>query len=156
MKRLLKPGGILIIYDLEMALWLRNGTNPWSTIPTICSYTDCVNRVLLGQGIDLSNMPMTGQWLREIGGFTDIDDTIISIPVGDWVQDDEYQREIGIMARDNVMNALIAVHPLWHRMGKSQEEIDKLASAARHELLEMNLELFERLFFVFARRTADD
>ena len=155
MKRLLKPGGILIVYDLEMALWLRDGTNPWDIIPTVSSYTDCVHRALLNQGIDLSKMSMVGEWLREMGGFTNVDDVVISIPVGEWLED-EYQRELGAMARDNVVSAFVAVHPLWHRLGKTQEEIDKMYSVARHEVIEKNLELFERLFYVFARRTEDE
>jgi hypothetical protein len=138
-----------------MALWLRDGTNPWNSVPTVCQYTDCVHRALLAQGIDLSKMSMVGEWLREMGGFTDVDDVVISIPVGEWLED-EFQRELGAMSRDNVLNAFIAVHPLWHRLGKSQEEIDKMYSAACREVIEKNLELFERLFYVFARRTEDD
>lgn len=155
MKRLLKPGGILVIYDLEMALWMRDGTNPWDSIPTVCFFTDCVNRVLLGQGIDVSKMPLTGQWIREIGGFTDIDDLVISIPIGEWVRDDEYQRELGAMARDNIYSATFAIQPMLHRMGKTQEEIEQLSESSRLELYS-GMELFERLFYVFARRTEDD
>lgn len=102
MKRLLKPGGIIIIIDLEMAIWNRDGSDPWSNAPTMCSYVDRVFKGLASQGIDLTGMPLTGTWLREMDGFAEVEDTVTSIPVGDW-EADELQKEIGIMARDNIV-----------------------------------------------------
>ena len=101
MRRLLKPGGILIIIDLEMAIWNRDGSDPWQNIPTMCTYTDRMYKGLLAQGINLSEMPLVGGWLRELGGFSEVDDTVTSIPVGDW-EADELQKEIGTMMRDNI------------------------------------------------------
>jgi len=152
MRRLLKPGGMLLLCDMEMAAWARDGVDPWLRIPTICKYTDCVHSQLLAQGIDLTFMPFLGTWLREIGGFDVVEDTVTSVPVGPW-DTDELQREIGAMARDNIMSALYSCHPLMARLGKTQEEIDQLAAQARRELYEMNLELFERVFYVYARKS---
>ncbi|KAL5487577.1 hypothetical protein ACEPAI_5685 [Sanghuangporus weigelae] len=151
MKRLLKPNGILIVTDLEMALWMRDGSDPRARIPSVWEYTTQMAQGLYSQGIDLRNMSMVGTWLREMGGFSEIEDTVTCIPIGEW-EEDELQREIGIMARDNVMLALISTHPLWHRAGKTQEEIDRFMSAARTELYEPNAELFERMFYTFARK----
>lgn len=150
MKRLLKPGGILIIIDLEMAIWNRDGSDPWLNLPTMCSYTERVFKGLLSQGIDLSGMPLTGTWLREMGGFSDVEDTVTSIPVGDWEQD-ELQKEIGIMMRDNILSVLFSTHPLWRRAGKSPEEIERLVESARQELLG-GYQIFTRLFYTFARK----
>lgn len=150
-KRLLKPGGILVMCDMEMAVWMRDGSDPWMHIPTLCMYTDAVHQALLQQGINVANQPLVGSMLRDIGGFSEVEDTVTSVPVGTW-DTDWLQQEIGIMARDNIMLALVACHPLWHRLGKSQEEIDKLAQAAHEELLNPNYELFERIFYVFARK----
>lgn len=96
---------------------------------------------------------MVGTWLREMGGFSEVEDTVTCIPVGDW-EEDELQKEIGIMDRDNIMLALISTHPLWFRAGKTQEEIDKFLTAARAELYESNAELFQRMFYTFARKDA--
>ncbi|EJD01670.1 uncharacterized protein FOMMEDRAFT_158822 [Fomitiporia mediterranea MF3/22] len=151
MRRLLKPGGILIIIDMEMAVWLRDGSDPYNVIPSIWEYTARMCEGLYAQGIDLRDMNMTGTWLREMGGFSQVEDTVTSCPVGDW-EEDELQKEIGTMARENIMSALIATHPLWYRAGKTQEEIDQFITAARAELYESNAELFERLFYTFARK----
>ena len=151
MKRLLKPGGILIICDMEMAVWMRDASDPWFRIPTMCQYTDCVHSSLLSQGIDLTHMPFVGTWLREIGGFSIVDDTVTAVPVGAW-EPDELQKEIGAMARDNIMSALYSTHPLWSRLGKTPQEIEQLAASARHELYDFNHEMFERVFYVFARK----
>lgn len=152
MRRLLKPGGMLLLCDMEMAAWMRDNSDPWLYIPTICQYTDCVHTQLLAQGIDLTFMPCVGGWLREIGGFDIVEDTVTSVPVGPW-DADEAQQEIGAMARDNIMSALYSCHPLMTRLGKSQAEIDQLIAQARRELYEMNLELFERVFYVYARKS---
>lgn len=151
MKRLLKPGGILITIDLEMAVWMRDGSDPWRSVPTICSYTERVHNSLQEQGIELAYMPLIGTWLREMGGFSEVEDTVTSIPVGPW-DDDEIQREIGTMARDNIMSALYSTHPLWLRAGKSLEEVEEIVAKARAELYNPNAELFERVFYVFARK----
>ena len=151
MRRLLRPGGILIACDMEMAVWNRDGSDPWYTIPTMCQYTDTVHRALLQQGINTANMPLVGSWLREMGGFSEVDDTVTSVPVGTW-DDDWLQQEIGAMARDNIVQVLYSTHPLWRRLGKSQEETDKLVEQARAELFDPNFQLFERVFFVFARK----
>lgn len=151
MKRLLKPGGILLIIDLEMAVWVRDGSDPWQTIPMLTKYAERVIKSLHAQGIDTSSMPLVGSWLREMGGFAEVDDTVTCIPVGDW-ETDELQKEIGVMARDNVMAALFSTHPLWRRAGTTQEEMDRIATAAQAELYDLNAELFQRIFCVFARK----
>lgn len=157
MKRLLKPGGILIIIDLEMAIWNRDGSDPWANVPVMCSYVERVFKGLLSQGIDLTGMPLTGTWLREMGGFSEVDDTVTSIPVGDW-ESDELQKEIGIMARDNIVSVLFSTHPLWRRAGKTPEEIEQICEAARNELFSGH-KIFTRMFYTFARKemeTFDD
>lgn len=151
MHRLLKPGGILIVIDLEMAVWMRDGSDPWRSVPTLCSYTDRVHKELKSQGIDTENMPLVGTWLRELGGFSDIDDTVTCVPVGGWDTSDEFQRELGELARDNIVLALIATHPLLRRSGKTPEETEALAAKGREEL-HSGVHMFERLFYCFARK----
>ncbi|KAI5117560.1 hypothetical protein M0805_004473 [Coniferiporia weirii] len=152
MKRLLRPGGVLVIIDLEMALWNCDGSDPWRTVPTICRYAERMYKALFVQGIDLRNMSLVGTWLRELGGFSEVDDTVTGLPVGDWDSSDEVQREIGIMVRDNITSALISTHPLWRRAGISQEELDHIVVAAHAELLDPSHRLFQRLFYTFARK----
>ncbi|KLO07900.1 hypothetical protein SCHPADRAFT_836007 [Schizopora paradoxa] len=152
MRRLLKPGGMLLLCDMEMAAWMADGSDPVLHIPTICKYTDCVDSQLRAQGIDLVSMPCVGGWLRELGGFDVVEDTVTSVPVGPW-DTDELQQEIGAMARDNIMGALYSCHPLMARLGRSQAEIDELITEARRELYEKNLQLFERVFYVYARKS---
>lgn len=151
MKRLLKPGGILLMCDLEMAVWMRDGSDPWYHIPTLCQYTDAVHHALLLQGINVANQPLVGSMLRDVGGFSEVEDTVTSVPVGTW-DPDEIQLQIGTLCRDNIMSALYATHPLWHRLGKTQDEIAQLVQTARTELFNPDLQLFERIFFVFARK----
>ena len=152
MRRLLKPGGMLLLCDMEMAAWMADGSDPVLHIPTICKYTDCVDSQLRAQGIELISMPCVGGWLRELGGFDVVEDTVTSVPVGPW-DTDELQQEIGAMARDNIMGALYSCHPLMARLGRSQAEIDELITEARRELYEKNLPLFERVFYVYARKS---
>lgn len=152
MRRLLKPGGMLLLCDMEMAAWVRDGSDPWRHIPTICQYTDCVHTQLLAQGINLTYMPYVGLWLREMGGFDVVEDTVTSVPVGPWDEEDELQKEIGAMARDNIMSVLYSCTPLMTRLGKTPAEIDALVAEGRRELYEKDLQLFERVFHVFARK----
>lgn len=134
-----------------MALWMRNGTDPYDAIPAVWEHVNHVYRELCTQGIDVNGMPLVGTWLRELGGFSEIEDTVTSIPVGDW-EDDELQKEIGIMARDNIMHAFLSTHPLWYRAGKTQQEVEHFFAAARSELYDNGNDLFERLYYTFARK----
>ena len=154
-KRLLRPGGLLLLVDLEMRAWMCDGTHPRYSCPALDGFSDCVEVGLQGQGIDLSKMPLRGTWLRELGGFVDIQDTVTSIPVGDWETRPD-QKEIGTIARDNIMSVLYSVHPLYQRLGKTLMEVERLIQEARVELYEKNLQLFERMLYVVATRGTDD
>ena len=151
MKRLLKPGGILIVVDLEMAAWSRNGTDPLEFCPSIWEYTELICAELLSQGVDIRKMHMVGEWLRELGGFSIVQETETSIPIGDW-EEDELQKEIGRVARENIVRVLPSTHPLWIRAGKTQQEIETFMTKAHEELFNPNAQLFERLFYTFARK----
>ena len=134
MKRLLKPGGILIVVDLEMAAWSRNGTDPLEFCPSIWEYTELICAELLSQGVDIRKMHMVGEWLRELGGFSIVQETETSIPIGDW-EEDELQKEIGRVARENIVRVLPSTHPLWIRAGKTQQEIETFTTRAHEDEL---------------------
>ena len=152
MRRLLRPGGILVLYDMEMASWMRDGTDPWKSAPALCTFTQGIVKSLTADGIPIANLPLVGTYLRELGGFTDIDDLVMCVSIGNWDTESELQIELGQMVRDNCANALYATTPLLRRTGKTPEEVEKLLADARHELYEKNLEMFERIFYVFARK----
>ena len=50
------------------------------------------------------------------------------------------------------MHALLSTHPLWYRAGKSQQEVEYFFSAAQSELYDSGYNLFERLYYTFARK----
>lgn len=152
MRRLLKPGGILILYDMEMSAWMRDGSDARLHAPALCSFTEGIVKCLAADGIPIAHLPLVGTYLREIGGFTDIDDLVMSVPMGTWDTESELQVELGEMVRDNAMGALYSTTPLMRRAGKTAEEVEQLLVQARYELYEKNLELFERVFYVFARK----
>ncbi|TDL30019.1 hypothetical protein BD410DRAFT_811410 [Rickenella mellea] len=154
-KRLLRPNGLLIIRDLEIGSWMADGSDRDQFIPALMEHINCVKVSVLSQGIDLDMLPLIGSWLRDLDGFDDVDDTVTSIPVGDW-ETEVLQKEIGTMARDNIMSVLYSVHPLHRRIGKSAEEIEQLMQSARFELYDKGLRLFERMFCVVARRASND
>ncbi|THH07181.1 hypothetical protein EW145_g3560 [Phellinidium pouzarii] len=150
-KRLLRPGGILVAEDLEMATWNCDGSDPWQSTPMVCQFVDRMHMSLLAQGIDNSCTELVGSWLHEIGGFSEIDNTVTSIPIGGW-DTDELQQEIGNMARDNFVSALLTVSPHFRRAGTSQEQIDEMLVQARAELSDSDNIIFQRLFYTFARK----
>lgn len=153
-KRLLAPGGLLITYDIEMMVHMRDGSDPRVHMPVVLSYIDCMNASLHAQGIGIEHLPHVGTWLREMGGFEDIGATVTSLPLGDW-DPDWLQQEIGTLLRDNMMATLYSVHPLFCREGKTAEEVDRLVQTARAELYSPSLQCFGRMFYVTARRQAD-
>ena len=149
---MLKPGGILVLYDMEMACWMRDGTDACKCAPALWEFTHGIVRSLNAEGIPIANLPLVGTYLRQLGGFTDVDDLVMSVPIGTWDTDSEERINLGQMVRDNCASALYAAIPLLRRDGKTQEDVDSLLSDARYELYEKNLEMFERIFYVFARK----
>lgn len=134
-----------------MALWLRDGSDMRDHCPCMSTFTNFLNEHLMSQGIPILQMPLIGSWLRELGGFGDIDDTVTCFPMGDWDPDWDIPG-FGEMAITNIESAFYSIIPLYRRLGMSITETEQMIAGAIKELNNPAHQLFERAYQVIARK----
>ncbi|KAH9843187.1 S-adenosyl-L-methionine-dependent methyltransferase [Rhodofomes roseus] len=154
----LRPGGVLLLADGEQQLYDENQrpmafTDPdapgtsWLHKVFFATYNAMKNR---GGNIDSPSMSPT--WLRAIDCLTDVCWHKEFIPMGPWRYDDERERVLSELCRENCMRYISTLAPLLLSEGYLPESVDQMCREATAELSELRTHIYTRWNFAWAMK----
>ncbi|CCM00019.1 uncharacterized protein FIBRA_02045 [Fibroporia radiculosa] len=154
--RSLRPGGVILLGDGEQQLYdehkrpmpLGDPDSPefsWIHKVFFTSYNAMKNR---GGSIDSPCMNPT--WLRAIDSLMDVGWHKIFVPMGPWRYDDEREKTISELCRENCLRYISGLTPLLLSEGYLPEYVDKMCREASTELRELRTHIYTRWNFAWA------
>ncbi|KAI8885362.1 S-adenosyl-L-methionine-dependent methyltransferase [Backusella circina FSU 941] len=131
-KRITKPGGYveLVEYDFEVK-------NPGPVLALVNEWYKIASSSI---GVD-SAEPRVLEDLLTLAGFEQVTSKTISIPVGEWPED-QAEKEKGFLYKQVIQALFKSMKPWWIvELGVSEREYDKVTSAALDEFEEQRCSL---------------
>lgn len=152
----LRPGGVLLLGDGEQQLYDEHrrpmplselGTPGFSWVHKVffATYNAMKNR---GGSPDSPNMNPT--WLRTIDSLTDVGWHKAFVPMGPWRYDDEREKVLSELCRENCLRYISGLAPLLLSEGYLPESVDNMCREATAELRELRTHLYTRWNFAWA------
>ncbi|KAI0929195.1 hypothetical protein AcW1_006207 [Taiwanofungus camphoratus] len=152
----LRPGGILLLGDGDMQLYDEN-TRPmplseqgtpgfsWTHKIFFAAYNAMKSR---GGSIDSPSMSPT--WLRAIDSLTDVGWYKIFTPMGPWRYDNEREKTVSEICRENCLRYISGMAPLLLSEGYLPEGVDQMLRESAAELRELRVHIYTRWSFAWA------
>jgi hypothetical protein len=129
----LKPGGWIELQELRFIVMCDDGT--LKDDDPVADFINNVKKGLAALGVDLLSMEKHPQRLEE-AGFTNIDKTVLKVPIGVWPRDPKL-RTIGLYNRSMIYDGLqgIAMGPYTRGLKWTPAEVEVYLIGVRKGLM---------------------
>ncbi|TDL17678.1 hypothetical protein BD410DRAFT_843472 [Rickenella mellea] len=151
-RRLLRPGGLFMAADYKPQFYTAEGSIPREELHFTTKIVDLVRSGTFAQGVNPDEFPVTAKQLADMGGFEDIHEREIIIPVGPWHPD---QQEIGELFRDHTNFTGMSLKPILRNLGMPETEINDICNGFAKEVWDPKAKLYMRYIAVYAFKTTE-
>lgn len=141
------PGGVIEAHEYDFHIYNQDGPEPPAVQEYIRAMIEATEK--LGSGVDIGHKH--ADWIKA-AGFEDVEDTIITCPLGTWAKD----KRIKEMGRFNMVQMVegvgnYAVGALT-AIGKPVEEVQVLVAQAKKELMDKQYKHYVKFRVIYGKK----
>ncbi|TDL17679.1 hypothetical protein BD410DRAFT_794152 [Rickenella mellea] len=149
-KRLLRPGGLFISGDYGPEFHTAEGSTPRGKLPCTTKIVEMFALGIRAQGLDPDGYTVTAERLRTFGGFEEINELNVRVPIGPWDTSSALQQDIGEHFREVIKLIAFSLKPIMYRVGLSQSDADEICQGFIQEIWDPRVKLYHPYCGVYA------
>lgn len=153
-KRILKPGGIFLFGEIELACFGADGRSSGEMAPGVNALYSYFKRAVEAQGISVNGTRDIDSWIEAAGGFQKPVHQTVLYPIGGhWLSPKESTaKEVGRLMLQNVQRLGASMKPVLLHYGVGQPQVDALVDSHQRDLVNPNVRLYHKYHMVYAIR----